>query len=87
MDNDVLMKILERLSTIEAKISELIEYKEDVKTNTKDILDLKNKTENQQKEINEIKENATYLKRLVIGGFITITTGLILAGLKMLLGI
>ena len=87
MDNDVLMKILERLSAIETKITELFEYKEDIKNNTKDINDLKHKAKQNEEKINKMQESNTYLKRLVIGGFVTIGTGLIVAFLKGLLGI
>lgn len=87
MDNDILIKILERLSTIEARITELIEYKEDVKTNTKDIQELKHKTKENEEKINQMQEQSTYLKRLVLGGFITIGTGLLVAFFKSILGI
>lgn len=87
MDNDVLMKILERLASIETKISELFEYKEDIKNNTRDINDLKHKTEQNEKEIKEMQERTIYLKRLMLGGFVTIGTGILLALLKVLLGI
>jgi predicted nucleic acid-binding Zn-ribbon protein len=83
MDNDVLMKILERLASIETRITELFEYRDDVKVNTKDITDLKNKTENQQKQIDEMKESNKWLSR----GVITMVIGLIGGFLKTILGI
>lgn len=87
MDNELLMKILERLSAIESKLESLIPLKDDVAKNKLDINSLLLKIDQHEKELEELKENTKWLRRLVISGFITIVTGLIVAGLKGLLGI
>lgn len=87
MDNELLMKILERLSAIESKLESLLPLKEDVSKNKLDINSLQLKIDQHEKELEEIKENTKWLRRLVISGFITIGTGLIVALLKGILGI
>lgn len=87
MDNDLLMKILERLSAIESKLESLIPLKDDVSKNKLDINSLNLEIKQHEKELDEIKENAKWLKRLVISGFVTIGTGLIVAIIKSLLGV
>ena len=87
MDNDLLMKILERLSVIESKLESLIPLQDDVSKSKLDINSLQLKIDQHEKELNELRENTKWLRRLVISGFITIVTGIIVAGLKGALGI
>lgn len=87
MDNDVLVKILERLSSIETRLEALTNLKTDVSNHTLSINNLENKEAQLEKEVEEIKENTKWLKRLCISGFVTIGTGLLIALFKVLLGI
>jgi uncharacterized membrane protein YjjP (DUF1212 family) len=94
MDNDLLIKILERIAaiekvqySIEEKLTELIPLKEDVSKIKLDVNTIDNKLKQHEKELEELKENTKWLRRLVIGGFVTVASGLILALLKGSLGI
>lgn len=86
-NNDVLIKILERLSVIETQLKDILNVKDDVKINTKDINDLKNKTDNLKDEIDEIKDTNKWLSRAVLGAVITAVVGVIFCFVKIGLGI
>lgn len=81
MDNEILIKILERLSSIETSIKDLMWVKDDVQRNSKDIVELKTIADNQQKEIDEIKENNKWLRR----GITTMIIGLVSSGVVALI--
>ena len=81
MDNEILIQILERLSSIETSIKDLTWVKNDVNKNSKDIVELRTTTDNQQKEIDEIKENNKWLTR----GIVTMIIGLISSGIVALI--
>lgn len=94
MDNDLLLKILERIAaiekvqySIEEKLTELIPLKEDVSKIKLEVNTIENKMNQHEKELEELKENTKWLRRLVISGFVTITTGIIIALIKGSLGI
>lgn len=86
-NNDVLIKILERLSVIETQLKDILNVKDDVKEHEKDINDLQNKTDNLKNEIDEIKDTNKWLSRAVLGAIITAVVGVIFCFVKIGLGI
>ena len=83
IDDKLLVQIVERLSSIEAKVESILECKNEVKVCIQDINDLKNKTENQQKEIDEMKESSKWIRRAIV----TMTLGIVATIIKFVLQI
>ena len=84
-------EIIERLVRLETKIdtfkTDITKIEEISGSNKNDIIDLKNKAENLDKEVEEIKEKMQWISRTSIGAIVACIGGLILAGLRVLMGI
>lgn len=84
-------EIIERLVRLETKIdtfkTDITKIEEISGSNKNDIIDLKNKAENLDKEVEEIKEKMQWISRTSIGAIVACVGGLILAGLRVLMGI
>lgn len=84
-------EIIERLVRLETKIdtfkTDITKIEEISGSNKNDIIDLKNKAENLDKEVDEIKEKMQWISRTSIGAIVACIGGLILAGLRVLMGI
>ena len=84
-------EIIERLVRLETKIdtfkTDITKIEEISGSNKNDIIDLKNKAENLDKEVDEIKEKMQWISRTSIGAIVACAGGLILAGLRVLMGI
>lgn len=84
-------EIIERLVRLETKIdtfkTDITKIEEISSSNKNDIIDLKNKAENLDKEVEEIKEKMQWISRTSIGAIVACVGGLILAGLRVLMGI
>lgn len=84
-------EILERLVRLETKIDT---FKTDISkceqlsdNNKSEIIELKNKANNLENEVKEIKEKMQWLSRTTIGAIVTCVAGIVLAGLRVLMGI
>ena len=84
-------EIIERLVRLETKIdtfkTDITKIEEISGSNKNDIIDLKNKAENLDKEVDEIKEKMQWISRTSIGAIVACVGGLVLAGLRVLMGI
>jgi hypothetical protein len=87
IDNDLLNEILQRLTTIEVKLEEIIETKSDVNDLKKEVVELKIKDEQKRKELDEIRENTKWTTRAVVGAIISSVVALGFAIVKMILGV
>ena len=84
-------EIIERLVRLETKIdtfkTDITKIEEISGSNKNDIIDLKNKAENLDKEVEEMKDKMQWLSRTSIGAIVACVGGLVLAGLRVLIGI
>ena len=98
MDSNINTEIIERLVRLETKIDS---FKADISkteadilkiegisdANKDDIIALKNKAESLGREVTEMKDKMTWISRTSIAAVVTCIGGLILAGLRVLIGI
>lgn len=84
-------EIIERLVRLETKIdtfkTDITKIEEISGSNKNDIIDLKNKAENLDKEVKEMKDKMQWISRTSIGAIVACVGGLVLAGLRVLIGI
>jgi len=91
VENNNYNEFLERLTRIETKIDS---FNEDIKScervssdNKSEIIALKQKVENQQRDIDELNNKNMYTSRTVIGAIVSSIGALILCLIKIGLGI
>lgn len=89
--SNISTEIIERLVRLETKIDT---FKADISkieglsdNNKNDIIELKNKAENLSKEVSEMKDKMQWLSRTSIGAIVACVGGLVLAWLRVLIGI
>lgn len=94
MDNELLTKILDRISAIEkvqysidAKLADLVPLKKDVSKLKLDVNTLENRLAQHEKELAELKESNKWLRRLFVSSIITMVTGILVAVLKGFIGV
>lgn len=94
MDNELLVKILERIATIEQiqhsindKLAEIVPLKKDVSKLKLDVNTLENRLAQHEKELAELKESNKWLRRLFVSSIITMVTGILVAVLKGFIGV
>lgn len=80
-------EIIERLAKIEVKIDDIKAIKNNVDKHAIEITEIKTITQNQQKEIDNLSEGNTWLKRAVAGAIITAVVGVIFVFIKLGLGV
>lgn len=84
-------EIIERLVRLETKIdtfkADISKIEELSDSNKSDIIELKNKADNLDKEVKEMKDKMQWISRTSIGAIVACVGGLVLAGLRVLIGI
>lgn len=79
-------EVLDRLITIENKLSDLPEIKKVTYDNQKDIIKLQEKDEQQQRTIDGLLDDQKFTRRTSIGAAITAAIGILAAYIKFGLG-
>lgn len=83
MEDKTFAEIVERLAKIEVKIDDLKTVKEKVDKHDVALTEIKTINDNQQKEIDAIKENNKWISRAVVGAVITAIVGVIFCFIKL----
>jgi len=86
-DNSFEREVLDRLTKIEVKLDSYDKIKDQVYENQRVIIKLYEKIEQQQKDIDELRERNKWFARALAGAVITAGIGLIVAFLKIGMGV
>ena len=86
-ENSFEREVLDRLKTIEVKLDSYEKIKEQVHANERQIIKIKENTDTQQKQIDELRERNKWLARAVVGAVITAFIGFIFMYIKIGSGI
>lgn len=93
-DGNVMMEILERLTKIETKLDSYNDAKQKTYENEKEIIKLKaavgaleKDNQNQNDDIAELKDKNKWLFRTVVGAIITGLVGIVIALIRMGVGV
>lgn len=87
MDEKLLREIVERLVSIETRLEDIIHVKIDVEELKKDVVRLEEKDKSQEEKINELMDSNKWLTRCIAAAVITSIIGLIVAVIKLGLGV
>lgn len=86
MNEDLLREIVERLVAIETRLEDIVKIKDTVEHLKTNIVELKEKDKQQERDINELRDTNRWLVRAVIGGIITVALGVIGTLIKLAVG-
>lgn len=87
MEDKTYTEIIERLAKIEVKIDDFKGLREGLDRHSVELTEIKGSLENQQKEIEEMRESNKWLRRAFIGALITATVGIVFCFIKIGLGV
>lgn len=83
---DLNLEILQRLTTIETKIDNFKRTEEQSNQNTQNLITLKMKIEDQEKEIEELKQKDKDQQKWILGIVASIISGMAVAVVRVLIG-
>ena len=86
-ENNFEREVLDRLKTIEVKLDSYEKIKDQVFENERSILVINDRTAQQQKAIDEMRERNKYYSRVAIGAVITGAIAIAFLFLKMGMGV
>ena len=86
MNEELLREIVERLVAIETRLEDIVKIKDTVEHLKTNIVELKEKDKQQERDINELRDTNRWLVRAVIGGIITVALGVIGTLIKLAVG-
>jgi cell division protein FtsL len=86
-ENTFEREVLDRLTKIEVKLDNYDKLKEQVYENERDTLMVKEKLDNQQKQINSLSNNNKWLVRTIAGACIVAIVGIVFTLVKAGVGL
>ncbi len=86
-ENNFEREVLDRLTKIEVKLDSYDKIKDQVYENQRTIIKLYEKSEQQQKDINDLVERNKWLARAIAGAVITAGIGIVVCFIKIGIGV